>query len=101
MLCVVAASNIEAARAATRDLATMFEYFDEDISWEVAEVTAPADLAVNVRGREAARQIIESWVGTWLDYAFEVDDLDDIGDVALLAVTRSARAPALAAEPAA
>jgi ketosteroid isomerase-like protein len=46
---------------------------------------------VNVRGRAAARQIIESWVGTWLEYTFDVDELVDAGEVVLLAVKETGR----------
>ena len=76
--------NIELARRATRDLRSMFEVFDEEIVWDNRGTNAPADLAGAFRGKREVIRTVESWVGTWLEYDFAVEELIEAGDLVLL-----------------
>jgi ketosteroid isomerase-like protein len=89
---VVPPSNVEFARAATRDLASMFEHFDDEIVWANREVQAlPIDIPGEVRGKPAVRRMVHAFVGTWDDYRFTVEELVDAGDAVLLMVSESGR----------
>jgi ketosteroid isomerase-like protein len=81
----VSERDVELARMATRDLRTMFELFDEDVVWDNRHAGAPADMVGVHRGKQEVTRMIERWVGTWLNYAFGVDEVIDAGEKVLLA----------------
>jgi ketosteroid isomerase-like protein len=83
---LVSEENVELARIATRDLRTMFEFFDEDIVWDNRQAGAPADMVGVHTGKRDVTRMIERWVGTWLNYTFGVDELIDAGEHVLLGV---------------
>jgi ketosteroid isomerase-like protein len=81
----VAEKNVELARGMVGDLNAMFELFDEHIVWD-SRGHAPLDLAGVYRGRETVVHMVKTWVGTWQDYRFEVEEIIDAGNSVVLIV---------------
>jgi ketosteroid isomerase-like protein len=82
----VAPSNLDLARGAIGDMRALIDLLDEDVEWDNTKPNVPADHMGIHRGKAAVQWIIESWVGTWEDYAFEIEELIDKGEHIVLAV---------------
>ncbi len=78
--------NVEIVRAAIAalqrgDLAAMFATGDDEIEW----VAPPEDPDQGtVVGPAAARDAFDTWMGTWDEYRYELDELLDAGDDVLV-----------------
>ncbi len=56
-----------------------------------ADFTVRADIRGVKTGREAVREIVTTWVGTWDDYAETVDEVLQLGDKVCVVATQTGR----------
>jgi ketosteroid isomerase-like protein len=81
----------ELARLGSENLQAMFDVLGEDIVPHNRAYKTPIDLAGLYRGEQIVTRSIERWVGTWSDYAFDVDELIEARDAVPLAVHEAGR----------
>jgi ketosteroid isomerase-like protein len=90
----VSSNNLELARSAIGDLHTLIDLLDEDVVWDNTKPNVPADHMGLHHGKAAVVWVMESWVGTWDDYTFEVEELIEEGEHVVLAVHEGGRGKA-------
>ncbi len=88
------AHNLELARSAIGDLRVLIDLLDENVAWDNTKPNMPPDHMGVHHGKAAVVGVIESWVGTWDDYEFDVDELIDAGEHIVLAVSEHGRGKA-------
>jgi ketosteroid isomerase-like protein len=71
------------------DWETWLEGFDPEIEW--IEMPSLGPDASTYRGIKEVRRAVESWIGMWTDYKFEVRDYFDAGDEVVVLVQESGR----------
>jgi ketosteroid isomerase-like protein len=82
--------NVELLRGVIDHLDALVEVFDEDIVWDVRR-HAPLDLEGVYHGPEAVASLFRSWAGAWKEYRFEVEEIIDVGDSVVVAVSETGR----------
>ena len=65
------------------DFEGALEPFHEDVEWFGPPDISRAGGGELVRGHEGVRRSLEGWIGTWVDYHFELRELLDIDDEVL------------------
>jgi ketosteroid isomerase-like protein len=91
---LVPSSNLDLARSAIGDLRALIDLLDEDVEWDNTKPNVPADHMGIHRGKAAVRWIMESWVGTWDAYEFDVEEIVAAGEHVVLAVHERGRGKA-------
>jgi ketosteroid isomerase-like protein len=88
--------NVELAREAADSMQALFDRLDDDVVWDNTRFgdTIPLDHVGVFAGKPAVIKVLRSWVGTWEDYRFEIEELVDAGESVVLAVRESGRGKA-------
>ncbi len=84
--------NVDLARGVVGDLQALFDLYDEDIVWDNTDFRGlPLDHTGITRGKRAAIRRAASWVSTWEDFRFEVEQFIDAGESVVLLVHETGR----------
>jgi ketosteroid isomerase-like protein len=76
------------ARRATQSLQDLLDAFSEAVTWDNLSYGAgvPPGFATVVRGKDDVARMIRSWVATWQDFTFDVDEIIDAGETVVVVV---------------
>jgi ketosteroid isomerase-like protein len=89
----VSRENVDRAWNASRDFQSLLEAFGEDIVWDNRNYGAeiPPEFVARVEGKAAVTAMLSSWVGTWEDFRFDVEEIIDAGDSVVVSVHETGR----------
>jgi ketosteroid isomerase-like protein len=89
----VSQKNVDRAWRASRDFESLLDALADDIVWDNRDYGAelPPEWVASVAGKAAVTAMLRSWVGTWDDFRFDVEEIIDGGDSVVVVVRETGR----------